>query len=143
MPDAPVVAPPECQESHFPDAGRPERGFPDTTGAGARRFRELARDGFLLLAAPGADIEAARAAAGAIAAPVRVLELAEIDTTGALTKALNARPGELWVVRPDAHAAAVLTHPTAPHHMAAILEGALRRALGDREENHAVLPTVR
>jgi pentachlorophenol monooxygenase/3-(3-hydroxy-phenyl)propionate hydroxylase len=147
--DSPLTTP--CPERPF--TGRPPRGAVPPAGPGILvpdapvregRFRELARDGFLLLAAPGADVDGARAVADAVAAPVRVLELAAIDTTGALTKALDARPGEVWVVRPDAHAAAVLTHPTTTRALlAATLDGALRRAFGQREENHAVLPTVR
>ncbi|HYH29250.1 MAG TPA: FAD-dependent monooxygenase [Pseudonocardia sp.] len=87
------------------------------------RFRELARDGFLLLATPGADLDAVRAAS--VPAPVRVCELAAIDETGALAAALDARPGEVWVVRPDAHVAAVLERPTAE-----AIEAALGRAVG-------------
>ena len=107
-----------------PFGGRPERGatppalpgvlVPDGTirvpGGGTTRLRALARDGFLLLLAPGADDAAARAVrdAGAASGPVRVLALAEIDPDGELTAALGARPGEVWVIRPDAHIAAVL-----------------------------------
>jgi pentachlorophenol monooxygenase/3-(3-hydroxy-phenyl)propionate hydroxylase len=107
----------------------------------ARRFRQLAREGLLLLVAPGADAAAAKAATQGAEAPVRVLELAAIDQTGALGAALDARPGDVWMVRPDAHVAAVLEHPTS-----AIIQTALHRALAttDREEDdHGVLPTVR
>jgi 3-(3-hydroxy-phenyl)propionate hydroxylase len=52
---------------------------------------------------------------------------------------LDARPGEVWVIRPDAYVAAVLEQPTT-----AIIEGALRRALAHREESdHGVLPAIR
>ncbi|MDI5979142.1 pentachlorophenol monooxygenase, partial [Amycolatopsis magusensis] len=85
-------------------------------GAGPTRIRALARDGFLLLA--GAEF-------GPTAA-VRVLKLAEIDPEGALTAALGARPEEAWLIRPDAHIAAVLTDP-------ADLPAALARALGSLE----------
>jgi pentachlorophenol monooxygenase/3-(3-hydroxy-phenyl)propionate hydroxylase len=83
------------------------------------RLRALARDGFLVLAAPGADVTGL---------PVPALRLAEIDTTGALAEALDARPGEYWLLRPDAYVAAVVTSR-------AELEEALQRALG-----RAVIP---
>jgi pentachlorophenol monooxygenase/3-(3-hydroxy-phenyl)propionate hydroxylase len=89
----------------------------------ASRLRAIARDGFLLLAAPGADLDPARSAACAVRAPTRVLELAAIDTTGALADALAVRAGEVWVLRPDAHIAAVLEHPAATE-----LEAVLHRA---------------
>lgn len=105
--------------------GRPERGatppalpgvlVPDapvrTPAGGTTRLRALARDGFLLLVASGAETAAGQAVrdAGAASGPVRVLALAEIDPDGELASALDARPGEVWVIRPDAHIAAVLS----------------------------------
>ena len=47
------------------------------------------------------------------------------EVTGAVEKALGARLGEVWAIRPDAHVAAVLTLPTA-----AQVTEALRRARG-------------
>ncbi|MEU0538036.1 FAD-dependent monooxygenase [Amycolatopsis tolypomycina] len=97
-----------------PFAGRPPRGalpppapgilLPDVTVAGGR-LRDLARQGFLLLTTPGAP-----------AAGVRSVE---IPVGGAL----GARPGEAWLVRPDAYVAAVLRDPAAAGR-------ALRRATG-------------
>jgi len=103
----------------------------------------VARDGFLLLGAPGADLAAARDAAARVPAPVRVMALTDVDTTGVLADALAARPGELWLVRPDAHVAAVLSDPAVT-----TIQSALQRGLGhdrtDREESdHGVLPAVR
>ncbi len=97
------------------------------TGEGrATRLRALARDGFLLLAADGVDHDAVRhAACQATTAPVRLLRLKDVDHTGALCEALAVRPGELWIIRPDAHVAAVLTRPDA-----ATVTSALHRALG-------------
>jgi pentachlorophenol monooxygenase/3-(3-hydroxy-phenyl)propionate hydroxylase len=123
-----------------PFAGRPARGAVPPAGPGVlvpdapvhdptadrRRFRELARDGFCLLAAPGADVEAVQKVAASVTAPVRVLELAAVDVTGALARALDARPGEVWLIRPDAHIAAVL--PTADP---IAVEAALQRALAN------------
>jgi 3-(3-hydroxy-phenyl)propionate hydroxylase len=134
--DSPLTTPSAAR----PFTGRPPRGAVPPAGPGilvpdapvraggrSHRFRELARDGFLLLAASGAAVEAARHVS--VAAPVRVLELAAIDTTGALTAALDARPGEVWVMRPDAYVAAVLEQATST-----TIEGALRRALATAEE---------
>jgi 3-(3-hydroxy-phenyl)propionate hydroxylase len=124
-----------------PFAGRPARGavpppgpgilVPDvaifaTERSGAQTLRTLARRGFLVLCASGADVAAARWAAAAVAAPVRVLDAAGLPDSGAgLAGAGLAGPGEVWVIRPDAHAAAVLHDPGE-----AEIAAALRRALG-------------
>jgi len=111
--DTPVV---ESQQGDTPAMRRPHPGHPT-------RLRALAREGFLVLLADGADPAAAQAAARAVAAPVRIGAL-----DPAVAAALGARPGEAWVLRPDAHVAAVVAPAT--------LETALRRALGDRPEPH-------
>ncbi|ASU58392.1 FAD-dependent monooxygenase [Nocardiopsis dassonvillei] len=142
-----------CPERPF--GGRPPRGqapapcpgvvLPDAPvdlpGDGApARLRPLLREGLTLLvgAAPeGADpdafLEGVRAAArGATPAPVTALYLDRIDTTGALTRALVPEPGQVWLVRPDAHVAAVVAgaEPEA-------VRAAVRTALG-----FAPVPTV-
>ena len=100
-----------------------ERSTPGT-------LRALARTGFLLLCASGADVTAARGAAEEVAAPVRVLDAAALPDSGAgLAEAGLASPGEVWVIRPDAHAAAVLHSPRQ-----AEIVTALRRALALPEE---------
>lgn len=122
-------------DSSRPFAGRPPRGRPPSPGPGilvpdgpvsapgCARFRELARDGFLVLAAPGARPgDPSELAAPGV--PVRAVELAEIDVTGILGEALGARPGELWVIRPDAHVAGVAGD-------AGEAGAILRRALGE------------
>jgi len=119
--DSPLTTPNPAR----PFAGRPPRGAAPPPGPGilvpdapvpGGRLRALARDGFLLLVGARADVEAARAAADATPGPVRVFELARIDTgTGAgidTAGALGAQPEEVWVIRPDAHIAAVLDNPT-------------------------------
>jgi pentachlorophenol monooxygenase/3-(3-hydroxy-phenyl)propionate hydroxylase len=54
-----------------------------------------------------------------------VLDAAALPDSGAaLAEAGLAAPGEVWVIRPDAHAAAVLHHPGR-----AEIVAALRRAL--------------
>jgi 3-(3-hydroxy-phenyl)propionate hydroxylase len=93
------------------------------------RLRALARHGFLVLLADGADRPAAEAASRAVGAPVRVAAMAALGP--AVADALGARPGEAWVLRPDAHVAAVV--PTADL-TTALLETALRRALGHPPE---------
>ena len=132
--DSPLTTPNPAR----PSAGRPPRGaapdaapgvvLPDAPvvvdGAPAR-LRELARDGFLLLAGGDVDLAATRAAASATKAPVRLVELDRIDVHGAVADSLGARPAELWLIRPDAHIAAVLDGPTADEVVAAV-----RRASG-------------
>ncbi|WP_439379779.1 FAD-dependent monooxygenase [Amycolatopsis lexingtonensis] len=93
--DSPLTTPDPAR----PFAGRPPRGalprpgpgwlLPDLTVASGR-LRDLARQGFLLLTTPGVRAEGMRSA--------------EIPVGGAL----GARPGEAWLVRPDAYVAAVL-----------------------------------
>jgi pentachlorophenol monooxygenase/3-(3-hydroxy-phenyl)propionate hydroxylase len=123
-----------------PDVPVPDVPVPDILGPGALvpdlpifaaerstpgTLRALARTGFLLLCASGADVTAARGAAEEVAAPVRVLDAAALPDSGAgLAEAGLASPGEVWVIRPDAHAAAVLHSPRQ-----AEIVTALRRAL--------------
>ncbi|MGH3728889.1 MAG: FAD-dependent monooxygenase [Micromonosporaceae bacterium] len=84
------------------------------------RLREIVRDGFLVLLAPGADA----AVDGVTQAPVRILRMTEIDPGGALVDTLRARTGEAWLVRPDGHVAAVV-----PVSEPGALTAALARAL--------------
>jgi 3-(3-hydroxy-phenyl)propionate hydroxylase len=122
VPDVPWVpgAPPPCQQGDTPDVQCPQGDIPDVGRPGSdppNRLRALAREGLLVLLACGADRAAAEAAARAVAAPVRVAPLGP-----AVAAALGARPGEAWVLRPDAHVAAIV--------QSADLETALCRALG-------------
>lgn len=123
-----------------PATGRPARGAVPPPGpgvlvpdvpvcaevrSGPRTLRALARTGFVLLCACSADLAAAHDAAGAVTAPVRVLDAGTLPDSGAgLAAAGLAGPGEVWLIRPDAHVAAVLRRPG----QAGIL-AALRRAL--------------
>ncbi len=109
-PDSPLTTP----DPRRPFAGRPPRGALPPPGPGvllpdltveSGRLRDLARQGFLLLTTPGVD------AAG--------MRSAEIPVGGAL----GARPGEAWLVRPDAYVAAVLPDPTAPEVAIALRRG--------------------
>lgn len=73
-----------------------------------------------VLVADGVAADAARAALAGLEAPVAVHRIADLDPdpeahldeggalVGALLGALAPEPGELWLLRPDAHIAAVL-----------------------------------
>ncbi|BAH51581.1 FAD-dependent monooxygenase [Rhodococcus opacus] len=117
-----VESPLTTDDPGRPFTGRPARGstpaaapgilLPDapvTLHGGGTRLRAIARHGILLLVADGVDVDAIRGAAlGAVHTPIRLVRLSEIDITGVLTAALGAKPGEVWVVRPDAYIAAVV-----------------------------------
>jgi 3-(3-hydroxy-phenyl)propionate hydroxylase len=99
--------------------------LPDVAVSRSGRLRAVARDGFLLLTAPGADLDAVHAAAASALGPVQVLAMADADPSGGLVSALGARRGETWLIRPDAYVAAVT-----PELAAGRISAALRRALG-------------
>ncbi len=114
--DSPLTTPDPTRS--FP--GRPPRGEMPVPMPGvlvpdapirhprASRFRELVRDGLLAVT---------------VGVPAPGLNLSDIDSTGQLREALGARDGEIWVIRPDGHIAAVVTS-------AEDAERAARRALG-------------
>ncbi|KAB2342635.1 FAD-dependent monooxygenase [Actinomadura rudentiformis] len=143
------------EPSRPPPAGRPPKGAPQTLAPGvivpdARvrlagrpeiiRLRELLRDGFTLLLngeLPDGELvegelldgEAERladAARSATAAPVNIVHLKDLGSA-----AVDMRPGEAWLIRPDAHLAAILPNP-GPHEIAA----ALARATGQPVTGH-------
>ncbi|MCX6467152.1 MAG: FAD-dependent monooxygenase, partial [Pseudonocardiales bacterium] len=155
--DSPLTTP----DPRRPFAGRPPRGQVPPAGPGvllpdgpvvrpdgARdRLRALARDGFLLLTGPTSDATAARAAAADAPGPVRVLALGAIDSDaidsdGTLAAALAARDDEVWVVRPDAHVAAVLAAPTR-HDITAALDRAAARTTTEEARPDGVLQASR
>ncbi|HMN20517.1 MAG TPA: FAD-dependent monooxygenase [Ottowia sp.] len=134
--DSPLTTP----DATRPFAGRPPRGhvpppapgvvLPDVPvrieGTDCTRLRQVARDGLLLLAGSAVDVASlGEQVQGATSAPLRILRIADIDCEGALQQALQARPNEVWVVRPDAHIAAVSVPDAGP-----ALRDALRRAVG-------------
>ncbi|MEV4254715.1 FAD-dependent monooxygenase [Spirillospora sp. NPDC049652] len=110
VPDAPL-----------PPAAVPLVDVPARGGVRPPRLRQLLRGGLTLLADPSLPYpELLAAAREATAAPVTCPDPV------AVREALpDLRPGELWVVRPDAHLAATLQEP-APEAVAA----AVRTALG-------------
>ncbi|MFI6521519.1 FAD-dependent monooxygenase [Spirillospora sp. NPDC050679] len=133
-----AASPLTTPEPTRPAPRRPPRGRPQPAAPGvivpdapldlpgAARLRELLRSGFTLLLAPDLPREGfAEALLAATAAPVTVLRTADLDPSGGLAASLDVRPGEAWLVRPDAHLAAVLPRPEP-----AAAVAALRRALG-------------
>jgi 2-polyprenyl-6-methoxyphenol hydroxylase-like FAD-dependent oxidoreductase len=136
--DSPLTTP--SPERTFP--GRPPKGetppaapgviVPDAPvsapqGPEVSRLRELVRDGLLVLTMDGVDAAAVTAALKeATDAPGRVLRLADIDVDDTVAAALDSRPGEAWLIRPDGHVAAVLTDPQPQ-----TVRAATRRMLGE------------
>jgi pentachlorophenol monooxygenase/3-(3-hydroxy-phenyl)propionate hydroxylase len=111
--DSPLTTP----DPRRPFPGRPARGEVPTPAPGVLvpdcpvtvpgrpdvvRLRQLAREGVTVLVGD----DAVPPAAGP---RVAVHRIADLDPTPVLREALDARPDELWVLRPDAHVAAVLT----------------------------------
>ena len=138
--DSPLTTP----DATRPFAGRPPRGHVPPPAPGVAlpdvpvrmadmdctRLRQLARDGLLLLAGSAVDLQILREQAqNATSAPLRVLRIADIDAEGALQQALQAGPDEVWVVRPDAHIAAVCASSDDQ-----VVRDALQRVMGRRAD---------
>lgn len=88
----------------IPDAEVRVPGRPEVT-----RMRQLVRDGVLALTAAEVDAEQVRnSLASTINAPVSVWALDQVDRDGTLREALSAKPGEVWLIRPDGHIGAVV-----------------------------------
>ncbi|MGY1694304.1 FAD-dependent monooxygenase [Geodermatophilus sp. SYSU D00814] len=115
--DSPLTTPDPAR----PFPGRPARGDVPVPAPGVLvpdcpvtvpgrtdvvRLRQLAREGVTVLLGDDAPVPDL---AGLGDLPVAVHRLADLDPTPVLREALGARPGEVWVLRPDAHVAAVLT----------------------------------
>jgi pentachlorophenol monooxygenase/3-(3-hydroxy-phenyl)propionate hydroxylase len=97
-------------------AGRPE----------VTRLREIAREGLLALTTAGADPgEIGAGLRRVTVAPTHTYSMQEIDIDRLLMQTLGARPDEIWLVRPDAHVAAILSS-----HAVDGLKAAAQRALG-------------
>jgi pentachlorophenol monooxygenase/3-(3-hydroxy-phenyl)propionate hydroxylase len=115
-----VQSPLTTPDASRPFGGRPPRGNVPTPGPGVLvpdvpvtvpetdRLRRLCRTGILVLTAAGVEPEAVAQAVESIPAPVRVIPLGQASRDDRLTQALDARAHEAWVVRPDAHVAAVV-----------------------------------
>lgn len=126
--DSPLTTP----DPRRPFPGRPPKGevprpgpgvvIPDgpTAVAGATRLRQLLRGRVTVLAGDTIDPAAVRAAVAGGPAPVAVHGMGAVNPD--LAQMLGAQPAEMWLLRPDAHVAAVLTDP-------AHLTAAIRRLL--------------
>jgi 3-(3-hydroxy-phenyl)propionate hydroxylase len=113
-------APPVVPGVLLPDVPVTVDGEPEVT-----RSREIARDGVLALTAAGVDPDGVAAEmAASTRAPARALSIAAIDTDGVLAEALGPEAGEVWLVRPDGHVAAVVDGADR-----GALRAAVRRAL--------------
>jgi 3-(3-hydroxy-phenyl)propionate hydroxylase len=97
--DVPVPAPGVL----VPDVPVTVPGRPDVV-----RLRQLARRGVTVLV--GDDAAPPEPLPGDL--PVGVHRISDLDPSPTLREALGARPDEIWVLRPDAHVAAVLTRAT-------------------------------
>jgi 3-(3-hydroxy-phenyl)propionate hydroxylase len=136
-PDSPLSTP----DPSRPAPTRPARGqtpvpapgvlvpdFPVRAGE-AVRFRQLVRDGLLALVVDR-DPGAVRTVLAPLPVPVTVLALSHVDGNGVGRAALGARSGEVFLIRPDGHLAAIVADPAA-------LPGAALRVIGCRSD-HAV-----
>lgn len=107
--DSPLTTP----DPSRPFAGRPPRNtavppapgvlLPDLPLTGGRSLRQLCREGLLVLAAPGAPVIPGLPSCGV---PTRLMPMTTVNAD--LPALLDARDGEWWVIRPDAHIAAVI-----------------------------------
>ncbi|MGY1639115.1 FAD-dependent monooxygenase [Geodermatophilus sp. SYSU D00742] len=95
--DVPVPAPGVL----VPDCPVTVPGRPDVV-----RLRQLAREGVTVLVADDAELPALPSSGNP---PVAVHRIGDLDPGPVLREALGARSDETWVLRPDAHVAAVLT----------------------------------
>jgi 2-polyprenyl-6-methoxyphenol hydroxylase-like FAD-dependent oxidoreductase len=117
--DSPLTTP----DPRRPFAGRPPRGevpvpapgvlVPDcpVTVAGRpeiTRLRQLARSGFTVLLGDDAPSPPGPWPRDV---PIAVRRMRDLDPGPTLREALGARPDEAWLLRPDAHVAAVVTTP--------------------------------
>jgi 3-(3-hydroxy-phenyl)propionate hydroxylase len=93
---------------HFPAAPASTQ-FSDLAAPAGPRLRALAREGFLLLGTGACDLD--------LVTPVPMSD--------GMRDALGVRPGEQWLIRPDAYVAAIIRDPSE-------LLPALRRSLGFR-----------
>jgi pentachlorophenol monooxygenase/3-(3-hydroxy-phenyl)propionate hydroxylase len=85
------------------------------------RLRQQCRDGLLLILGEMCDSSLFADVSGmGMVAPLAVRELAEIDVSGNLAETLGVRPGEAWLIRPDAHIAAIVPRAGAESVAAAV-----------------------
>jgi 3-(3-hydroxy-phenyl)propionate hydroxylase len=120
--DSPLTTPDRRRE--FP--GRPDKGALPVPAPGVlvpdlpitiadhphtNRLRTLVRTGITVLMGDAVEPRTAQQATTGFAVPVHVHAMSELATD--LPGVLDARPVEVWVIRPDGHIAAVLPDPDA------------------------------
>jgi 2-polyprenyl-6-methoxyphenol hydroxylase-like FAD-dependent oxidoreductase len=112
-PEHPFTGRPRRGEVHPPAPGVLVPDAPIDPGAagGAARIRELARRGLTVLAAT--DDLPVVTAADAGGAPLSAVRVSDVDIDGQLMATLGLTEGEVWLLRPDAHIAAILVRPSA------------------------------
>ncbi|MBO4256971.1 FAD-dependent monooxygenase [Streptomyces griseorubiginosus] len=147
--DSPLTTP----QPRRPFLGRPAKGEVPRPGPGVvlpqvrvsvpgasnTRLRELARRGLLLLVGDAVEADQLLTeVSGAVAGPVEIYSIAAIDTTRALAAELEPAPDEVWVVRPDAHVAAVCSRADIHEVLAAAT-----RAVGGTEGIRRASPWTR
>ncbi len=130
--DSPLTTP----EPSRPFAGRPPKGtvpppapgvaLADVPLPGGGRLREFCRAGILVLLGDMCNLSLFAQVLGKVTtAPLAVRELAALDRSGGLAKTLGAEPGDAWIIRPDAHIAAIIPQ-AGPERVAAAVSRALR-----------------
>jgi len=118
--DSPLTTPDPTR----PPASRPLRGQTPPPGAGVlipdlplllpgtttpTRLGAVARQGVLALCGAGVDPGTVRSVVAEVtSSPVLVLSLPEIDCDGTIGATLDVQAPEVWLLRPDAHVAAVV-----------------------------------
>ncbi len=118
--DSPLTTPDPTR----PPAGRPPRGQTPPPGTGVlvpdlplllpgavepTRLGVVARQGVFALCGAGVDPVTVRSVVSDVtAADVLVLSVPEIDCAGVIGATLDVRDPEVWLLRPDAHVAAVV-----------------------------------
>jgi pentachlorophenol monooxygenase/3-(3-hydroxy-phenyl)propionate hydroxylase len=103
----------------------PDAPVTDPESGATTRLRLLARTGLSLLVQNEAAAEAASKAVASLLCPARLLRLGALSEDPRLAADLGLRPGETWVLRPDAHVAAVVAEGDS-----AAVRAAIDRLLG-------------
>ena len=110
----PFTGRPERGEVHPPAPGVlvPDAPIEPAAAGGAVRVRELARRGVTILAATDDVPVAPPGGTADRSTPLVAYRVSDLDTDGGLMATLGMADGEVWLLRPDAHIAAMLVRPT-------------------------------